>query len=116
MGGVFSITAYGGASRALPGGLRLDAYAQAGIVGLKERDAFVDAAVRLSAPVGPIELGGGAWGAAQPGASRLDAGPSLSYRLPVAGTHLRLQADWRLRVTGDAAPGPGPALTLAADF
>lgn len=112
----FSIIFYGGASRALAGGLRLDAYAQAGIVGLKARDAFFDGAVRLSAPIGPVEIGGGAWGAAQPGAARLDAGPSLSYRLPVAGAHLRLQADWRLRVAGDAAPGSGPALTLAADF
>jgi len=112
----FSIAVYGGMSRTFAGRLRLDAYAQAGIVGLKARDAFFDGAARLSVPVGPVEVGGGAWGAAQPGASRLDAGPSLSYRLPVAGAHLRLQADWRLRVAGDAAPGSGPALTLAADF
>ena len=30
------------------------------------------------APIGPVEIGGGAWGAAQPGAARLDAGPIVS--------------------------------------
>jgi hypothetical protein len=112
----FSITAYGGASQVLAGRLRLDGYGQAGIVGLRSRDPFVEGAVRVAAPVGPIELGAGLRGAAQPGASRLDAGPILSYRLPIRGARLRVEADWRFRVAGDAAPGSGPALTLAADF
>lgn len=112
----FSITASGGTSRTLAGGLRLDAYLQAGIVGLRSRDAFVDGAARIGAPLGPVEIGAGAWGAAQPGAARLDAGPVISYRLPVGGARLRLEAHWRLRVAGRAAPGSGPALTLAADF
>lgn len=112
----FSVMLHGGASRALPGGLRLDAYAQAGIVGLKSRDTFVDGSARVSAGLGPVEVGAGAWAAAQPGAARLDAGPALTYRLPVARSHLRLEADWRFRIAGDAAPGSGPALTLAADF
>lgn len=112
----FSITAQGGRSLALPGGLRLDAYAQAGIVGLRSRDAFVDGAARLAAPVGAVEIGAAAWGGAQPGISRLDAGPTLSWRLPVRGVALRVAADWRFRIAGDAAPGSGPALTLAADF
>jgi hypothetical protein len=112
----FAITLYGGATRALPGRLRLDGYAQGGIVGLKSRDLFVDGSARLSAPLGPVEIALGGWGAAQPGAARLDAGPSLSYRLPVRGGNLRLQGDWRFRLAGDAVPGSGVALTLAADF
>ena len=100
----------------MPGGLRAEAHAQAGMVGLRSRDLFVDAVARVAVPLGPVELGGGAWAAAQPGASRIDAGPSVSWRLPVRGNALRLQADWRFRVAGDAAPGSGPALTLAADF
>jgi hypothetical protein len=112
----FSITLYGGASRAVPGGLRLDAYGQAGIVGLNSRALFVDGSARVSAPLGPIDIGVGGWGGAQPGAARLDAGPSLSCRLPVRQVHLRVQADWRLRLAGDAAPGSGPVLTIAADF
>ncbi|HKR24119.1 MAG TPA: hypothetical protein VJS15_02580 [Allosphingosinicella sp.] len=112
----FALTLYGGASSELPRRLRLDAYGQAGVVGTRARDVFVDGSARISAPLGPVEIGGGAWGAAQPGAWRVDAGPSISYRLPVRGAALRLQADWRFRLAGDAAPGSGPALTLAADF
>lgn len=112
----FALTLYGGGGRDLPYGLRIDAYAQAGIVGARARDPFVDASVRLVRPVGPVEIGAGAWGAAQPGLSRADAGPSFSYRLPVGGANFRLQADWRFRLAGGAAPGSGPALILAADF
>jgi len=112
----FAIAAHGGGSLALPAGLRLDLYGEAGIVGLRSRDAFADASARVSAAVGPIEIGAGAWGGAQPGASRLDAGPTLSWRLPAARANLRLEADWRFRLAGDASPGSGPALTLAADF
>jgi hypothetical protein len=112
----FALTLYGGASGRLPGGLWAEAYGQAGVVGVRSRDPFVDGSVRVALPAGPVEIGGGAWGAAQPGAARLDAGPSVSYRLPVRRANLRLQADWRFRIAGDAAPGSGPALTLAADF
>jgi hypothetical protein len=86
------------------------------VVGRRARDLFADGALRLSRQVGPVELGAGAWGAAQRGARRLDAGPSLSWRLPVPNANLRLQADWRFRIAGDAMPRSGPALTLAADF
>lgn len=112
----FALTLYGGASGRLPGGLRAEAYGQAGVVGARSRDLFIDGSVRVALPAGPVEVGGGAWGAAQPGAARLDAGPSVSYRLPVRRANLRLQADWRFRIVGDAAPGSGPALTLAADL
>jgi len=112
----FALTLYGGASRNLTPRVRVDAYGQAGVVGLRSRDLFADGSLRLAGRIGPVELGAGAWGAAQPGAARLDAGPSLSWRLPVRDTNLRLQADWRFRIAGDAAPRSGPALTLAADF
>jgi hypothetical protein len=112
----FALTLYGGASRNLSPRLRLDLYGQAGVVGVRRRDLFADGSVRVARRLGPVELGAGAWGAAQPGAARLDAGPSLSWRLPIRDTHLRLQADWRYRHAGEAAPRSGPALTLAADF
>jgi hypothetical protein len=86
------------------------------MVGARSRDLFVDASVRVTAPVGPVEIGGAAWGAAQPGVARLDAGPSVSVRLPIPSANVRLQADWRFRLAGDAAPTSGPALTIAADF
>lgn len=112
----FALSAYGGVSRDLPRRFRIDAYGQAGVVGTRSRDLFADGAVRIVAPVGPLEAGAGAWGGAQPGIARLDAGPSISWRLPVRGADVRLQADWRFRVAGDAAPGSGPAVTIATSF
>jgi hypothetical protein len=112
----FSITAYGGFSRNLGGRVRLDGYAQTGIVGLHARDAFIDGSLRAIGHRDRLEFGAGAWGAAQPGASRLDVGPTISYRLPIAHGAMRLEADWRFRIAGGASPASGPALVLAADF
>lgn len=112
----FSLAAFGGVSDRPVGPLRLDAYAQAGVVGVESRDAFVDGAATLSLPLldeGRLSAGGGLWGAAQPGVERLDAGPQVSWRLfPGA----RLAAEWRFRLAGDAEPGSGPVLIVAKDF
>lgn len=113
----FALMAYGGVSeQRLPGGLRLEAYGQAGVVGVRARDGFADGAAAISARIGPLDVGGGAWAAAQPGVSRLDVGPRVSMRLPIAGTGVRVSADWRFRVAGEAAPSSGPALTVGTDF
>jgi hypothetical protein len=114
----FALLAYGGVGdQPLIGPVTLDAYAQAGVVGARSRDGFIDGAVRLGAPVaGGLSAGVGAWGAAQPGVSRFDVGPQVSYRLPVPGATMRASAEWRFRVGGDARPGSGPALTLSTDF
>ncbi|HEY1144747.1 MAG TPA: hypothetical protein VGE84_00220, partial [Allosphingosinicella sp.] len=114
----FSLLAHGGVSgRRVAGPVLLDAYGQAGIVGLRSRDAFVDGAAALSVPVGDgVQAGIGVWGAAQPDASRLDVGPQLSVALPVSGVNARLSGAWRVRLAGDASPGSGPALTLGTDF
>jgi hypothetical protein len=111
----FSFTAHGGSSADLGRGWRLDGYAQAGIVGTRSRDAFVDGSARVSRPFGPIEAGAAVWGAAQPGAARLDAGPHVTLPIRTRGTALRLSAEYRFRITGDARPASGPALTLGVD-
>ena len=90
-------------------------------VGLDGIEGYVDGAMRVSyslAKLGParIDLGLGAWGAAQRGASRIDAGPWLSTALPVAGRSLRLSIEWRQRLAGRAEPTSGPALTIGTDF
>lgn len=96
-------------------GFGLEAYAQAGVVGLRSRDFYVDGAARLSRPLGDrLSLGVGAWGAAQPGVSRVDIGPSVGVALPEA--RARLALDWRVRALGDATPGSGPAVTLSTGF
>lgn len=105
----------------LAGGLRLDAYGQAGIIGLSRRAGFVDGAASIVRPVASwgetdVRLGAGLWGAAQPGLSRLDIGPRAELRLPIAGRRVRLGVEWRERVAGNARPDSGPALTLGADF
>lgn len=113
----FALAVHGGLSDyRLPGGLRLDAYAQAGVVGAQSRDLFADGAARVTFPVGEVNLGAGMWGGAQPGAARLDAGPHASIRLSLAGEAVRLSAEWRMRVAGDARPGSGPVLNLGSDF
>jgi hypothetical protein len=113
----FGLTLYGGVGDSPLGALRVDAYAQAGIVGTRSRDLFGDGALRLSLPIGRrARLGAGAWAAAQPGVARLDLGPQALLHLDLAGRNVSLAADWRQRIAGHAAPGSGPALTLATDF
>ncbi len=114
----FALLGHGGVSdRPLLGALRLDAYGQAGIVGARARARFADGAVRIGLPVDRrLRIGGGVWGAAQPGVTRLDIGPHVALRLPIARSQVWIAADWRVRVAGDAEPGSGPALTLATDF
>lgn len=106
----------------LPLGARAEFYGQAGYVGGNFASAFVDGQVRVDRRVlhlgrGELRAGGGAWGGAQKGASRLDVGPSATLGMPLGGSAgLRVAADWRFRVAGNAVPSSGPALTLSAGF
>lgn len=102
----------------LPVRFRLNAYGQAGIVG---RDAFADGAVRIDRQIirrgkSEVAVGAGVWGGAQPGIARVDAGPQVVVRTPVAGGYLRASGEWRQRITGNAQPASGPAVTLGMDF
>lgn len=113
----FALSIYGGGERRFAGGRgRIEAYGQAGVVGVEEQDPFADGFVRAGLASGPIEVGAGLWGGAQPGAARLDAGPQASARLSVGAVQFRASAEWRFRIAGDAAPGSGPAFTIAAGF
>jgi hypothetical protein len=98
----------------MPLGLTLDAYLQAGIVGLKSRDYFADGALAFSRPLyGRVSAGFGVWGGVQPGLYRIDAGPRLSLKVR---DNIHAHVEWRQRLIGNAEPASGPALTLAADF
>lgn len=114
----FAIYAAGGIGPT-PFGSRLDVegYAQAGVVGAARTDAFADGRIALSTSLadirpGTLKAGLSLSGGAQPGLSRLDAGPHISGRIG----HARAVLEWRERVAGHALPGSGPALILAADF
>lgn len=105
----------------LPAGFRLEGYAQGGAILRRGVERYVDGSARVArtlTDVGGITLdvGGGAWGGAQRGVARLDIGPSIGARLPIAGRTVRLAVDWRQRIAGGARPGSGPALSLGSDF
>ena len=111
----FAIFAEGGVyDRPILAGFNLDAYLQAGVVGIRDHAAFVDGSATLTRPLWrQFSAGFGVWGGAQPGLARLDAGPRVSMRL---GRSMRVHVDYRHRFLGKAAPGSGPVLTLAGDF
>ena len=111
----FALFAEGGVyDRPMPFSLRLNAYAQAGVVGARRRDLFADGALTLTRPLfGRVSAGVGVWGGVQPHLSRVDAGPRISMAL---GRSMRVDLDYRQRLVGNALPGSGPALTLAGDF
>lgn len=97
-------------------GFALEAYGQAGALRRARLEPYADGAARVTRALGPLRAGVGLWGAAQRDAARLDIGPSITATLPIGDRHARLLLDWRQRVAGDARPGSGLALTLAADF
>lgn len=104
-------------------GFRLEGYAQAGAIKRSgdSVEAFGDGAARVThrlAVVGTatLDLGAGAWGAAQRGTRRLDVGPTAGAVVPVGRRALRVTLDWRERVAGGARPGSGPALSIGTDF
>ncbi|MBS0315104.1 MAG: hypothetical protein JSS05_13060 [Proteobacteria bacterium] len=118
----FAAGVFGGFDRlTLPLGFSTDGYAQAGVVGLKRRDLYADGALRVErklAGAGRVRIGVGAglWGGAQPGMSRLDAGPQVVAHAPLGRASIRIGAEWRQRIAGNARPGSGPTLTIGADF
>lgn len=106
----------------LPFGATAHAYGQAGYVAGKFSTGFADG--QLTVDRGVVRLagrelraGGGIWGGVQKGASRLDAGPTASIGMRIGDkVSARVAADWRFRITGNAEPSSGPALTLSAGF
>ena len=111
----FAVFAEGGVyDRPILAGFTLDAYLQAGVVGVRNHAAFVDGSATLTRPLWrQFSAGFGVWGGAQPGLARLDAGPRVSLRV---GRAMRVHLDYRHRFAGQAAPGSGPVVTLAGDF
>lgn len=100
--------------RPMPFDTRLDAYIQAGAVGFRDRLWFVDGSATLTRPIWRNFSGGlGVWGAAQRDLNRLDVGPRLS--MPV-GRRMRAHLDYRYQLMGNAQPGSGAVMTIAADF
>jgi hypothetical protein len=117
----FALYIAGGKSAVLPAGFQLDSYAQAGITSGKDGGAFFDASTRAERkiPVAgspPITVGAGIWGGGQQDIFRIDAGPTIGTEIRLGNARLRVNADWRFRIAGDARPASGPALTLSTSF
>jgi hypothetical protein len=110
----FALFAEGGVyGRAMPWQATLDGYLQAGVVDFNDPDWFVDGQAAVTRPVWRnLSAGLGLWGGAQPGLNRFDVGPRLSFRVGA----MRVHADYRLNVVGNARPGSGAVVTLAGDF
>jgi len=105
----------------LPGDVRVRAYGQAGYIGGDFETAFADAQIvadreLTSFDLGAVSVGAGAWAGAQKGAARFDVGPSASVSLDIADVPVRVSADYRVRIAGDANPGNAATLTLSTGF
>lgn len=114
-----------GASR-----IRIDGYAQAGIVGWNQRHAFFDLQMLATRPVmakdGPVVLlGGGLWAGGQqerqPAGDkgwvhRADLGPRAALELPMGESRITVALDWRQRIDGNAQPDSGAVVTVSAGF
>jgi hypothetical protein len=102
-------------------GWTLQAFGQGGYVAGRDGGGFFDAQARLARPLTtterlPISVGVGGWAGGQRGAARLDLGPMTSTRIDAGGVPITVQADWRMRVAGDAVPKNSATLTLSAGF
>lgn len=111
----------GVSAKPLAAGFTLDGYAQAGAILRRGIEHYADGSLRAARPLtsaGPVQIdaGGGAWGGLQRGVARLEVGPSVGARIPLADRMLRVSLDWRQRIAGNARPGSGPALTIGSDF
>lgn len=106
---------------ALPLRLTAEGYGQAGWVGGRYSTAFVDGQAKVTRRIlssGPatISVGAGAWGGAQKFAKRLDIGPTIGLDIDAGPAVARLAFDYRVRVSGNATPGSGAAITLSTGF
>lgn len=114
--GDWAVRVAGGLSRAA-GAIDASAYGEAGAVGpvlYTSAQAHLGATLRRHGiAVGP---GFGGWASVQSGrgstVDRFDLGPGVTARTARFG----LSADYRFRIAGNAVPGSGPVVTLAAAF
>ncbi len=115
---------YGGVGPLAAGaGVEVEAYGQGGAVLGDDGDAtvFADGQLHALKPLmshrgKTLSIGAGMWGGVQDEDWRLDAGPRIEARLPVAERQVRLSVDWRQRIGGNVRPASGVALTLSGGF
>jgi hypothetical protein len=101
----------------------IETYAEGGVIGIDTADLYGGLQGRIATPLIQarrlsLDVGGGAWAAAQRSfgftTSRVDLGPSM--RLRMLPYPFFAQVDYRVRTAGNALPGSGLALTVAGEF
>lgn len=105
----------------LASGFTASFYGQAGIIGTRSRDGYADGWAKLQRPLAgnstlSVKGGAGIWAGVQPGASRVDVGPTAQISGRIGATHVSAAVDYRIRAAGNARPGNGPSVTLQAGF
>ncbi len=113
-----SVFVAGGTTAKLRGSdWQAETYGQAGMVGLYNPQLFADGAATLRRSFGEGQaIGIGIWGGLQPGVKRLDVGPSATTMVGPSALNVRLTAEWRVRVGGNARPGSGVSVSVSKDF
>jgi hypothetical protein len=101
--------------------ISISGYLQTGIVGFSRKDGFIDGALRVEQALldrdrTGLLIGGGLWGAAQPNVERIDVGPIVAISQKLGSANIRISADYRWRIAGQARPGSGPVLSIGTDF
>ncbi len=99
----------------------VEGYAQAGIVGVKQKTPFIQIGVgahrtMISQNNLHIKVGAGLWADQQKSTRRVDLGPELVALAKAGERPFRLSAQWRFKVSGNAKPGSGPSLSVATSF
>jgi hypothetical protein len=120
----------GGGSRLARSRIDVEAFAQAGVVGLSDRQGFFDLQMLATRQVAvqdghAVSLGAGLWAGGQQEADasgarrwvhRVDMGPRAALAMPLGDSQMVVALDWRQRIEGDALPASGAALTLSTGF
>ena len=103
----------------------LDAYAEAGVVGLRRTDVFAGGQAYALYPLVAgdrmrVTAGAAAWASAQHSAaetlSRIEFGPSARLVRRIGGGAVELRIDYRWGIAGDASPGSGPTATIVSRY
>ncbi|MBB4631293.1 hypothetical protein [Sphingosinicella soli] len=103
----------------------LSAYVEAGVVGARSRDGFAGGQALALYPLTTegrfrTGIGTGLWGSLQDSGngstSKLEIGPAAQLTRQLGTGTIELRGEYRFRIAGEAAPGSGPAVTIATRF
>ena len=102
-------------------GISVEGFAQAGVVGTRKPIPFAQIGLGLHQSIYDgtglqAKVGAGFWADGQGKVGRIDIGPELAAVAKIGKQSLRLSAQWRIKVAGNAKPGSGPALSVATSF